>query len=215
MTAPHSIIGQRFGKLVVLAPEATSRGRKGWRCQCDCGEIIVAEHHNLMRGQRGCTCVRKAKGRDCMFYKHGMCRTAIYTVWAGMISRCADAKHKAYENYGGRGILVCDRWKSFDSFFADMGHQPFRGATLERENNSGNYEPGNVHWATKIEQANNKRNNRLITFRGETLTLAQWAEKTGLKRETIAMRLRRGWSAEKALTVPRSPKFRPVARPPA
>jgi hypothetical protein len=105
----------------------------------------------------------------------------------------------AYKYYGGRGIKVCDRWMQYENFLADMGAKP-DGMSLDRINPDGNYEPGNCRWASKTEQMNNRRNSRLITAFGKTLTLPQWVQETGLGYYTIYQRLRTGVPPEEALS---------------
>lgn len=123
-----------------------------------------------------------------------------YGVWAAMKRRCNNPNVKDYPNYGGRGIKVCDRWNDFDAFYADMGSRP-EGGMIERINNDGNYEPGNVRWATRADQANNKRNSRLMSCNGKTQTVAQWCHELGLSVGAIHQRLKNGWSEERALSV--------------
>lgn len=120
-----------------------------------------------------------------------------------MKKRCYNKKFKFYYNYGGRGIKVCDRWnESFENFLADMGPCP-KDMTLERKENDGNYCPENCKWASRKEQCRNMRTNRMITFRGETLCSAEWAERLDIKRATIEARLDvYGYSVERALTEP-------------
>jgi hypothetical protein len=120
-----------------------------------------------------------------------------------MISRCKNKSQVGYKNYGGRGISVCKRWLTFDNFFADIGKRPSSKHSLERINNDGNYEPINCRWATRKEQASNTRRNVFITFAGETLTIYQWAKKTGIAWTTLYNRLYRSkWPIEYALTKP-------------
>ena len=120
---------------------------------------------------------------------------------------CEEARKMGYvahiEHYNGaRGISVCERWHRFENFLADMG-EPKPGQSLERIDNHGNYEPGNCKWATRSEQGRNKRNNRLVTYQGETLCVAEWAERRGLKYLTLYMRLfASGWDVERALNTP-------------
>ena|SRR2546425_6862076 len=138
---------------------------------------------------------------------HGHCRdghrSPEYQSWHHMKGRCLNPNEDAYARYGGRGITVCDRWlHSFAAFLADMGPRPSSGHTIERLDNSKGYSPDNCVWATWIEQENNRKDNREITFQGRTLTLAQWVKVTGICWSTIAQRLKRGWSAEKTLTTP-------------
>jgi len=117
-----------------------------------------------------------------------------------MRERCRNPKNKKFQHYGARGISVAARWNSFENFLADMGEAP-PGLTLERDDVNGNYEKDNCRWADQKTQQNNRRNNRRIEFRGETLTLSQWAERLGLKEATVRNRLdRAGWPVERALT---------------
>ena len=116
-----------------------------------------------------------------------------------MKDRCYQPSHKEYKRYGALGISVCKRWRdSFENFFADMGERP-KGCTLERIDGKKNYRPSNCIWATKEQQANNRKSNRLIEHGGEVMTLAQWSKKTGIPAATIARRIDRGWDVERAL----------------
>lgn len=136
-------------------------------------------------------------------FKHGLSRSRVHGIWKGMLGRCQRKTDQAFRNYGGRGIKVCERWQSFENFFADMGHPP-EGTSIEREDNEGDYCPENCRWATRLEQQRNSRRNRLITFRGETLPLSVWAERTGLPYGALRQRISTyGWTPERALTFPR------------
>jgi hypothetical protein len=120
-----------------------------------------------------------------------------------MTSRCVNPANDAYQAYGGRGIAVCDRWQDFAAFAEDMGPRPSPLHTIDRRNNNGNYEPDNCRWATPSEQQRNRRNNRLLTLNGETLCLAEWAERLGITDDMIRQRLDKlGWTIEQALTTP-------------
>lgn len=132
-------------------------------------------------------------------------KSRAFKIWCEMRTRCLYGRgnQKTYKYYGGRGIKVCKRWSSFQNFVDDMGHPP-AGLTLERINNDGNYEPGNCRWATRKEQASNRRSNVLVTFAGETKTITQWSEIVGIKRETLRDRMNRGWPVSRLLT--RSPE---------
>jgi len=123
--------------------------------------------------------------------------------WKGMIQRCGNPRDKAYARYGGRGIKVDRRWlKSFEVFFREVGPRPGKGYTLDRRDNSKGYFPWNVRWATKKEQARNMRSNRILSYKGERLTITEWAERAGVSRETFHFRLERGWSMKRAVTTP-------------
>lgn len=141
------------------------------------------------------------EGKPHVMTTHGMSRTPTYITWGFMIQRCNNQRHKDYHSYGGRGISVCERWKTFENFYADMGLRP-NGLTLDRINNDGNYEPGNCRWATPMQQQNNMRRNHTLSLHGETKTLSQWERSTGIKKGTILARLKYGWTAEDALTKP-------------
>lgn len=121
------------------------------------------------------------------------------TAWRRMIQRCTNPKDKNYKTYGGRGIKVCDRWmKSFDTFFEDIGSAPSEDLTIDRINNNGNYEPNNCRWATRKQQSNNKRDNVIIRFNGQSKTLAEWAEAFGMKYHTVYRLHLRGYELREA-----------------
>lgn len=134
-------------------------------------------------------------------YKHGMRHTKIFGVWTAMLARCSNPNCAAYKNYGARGILVSERWHEFASFYADMG-LPKPGETLDRIDNNKGYSKDNCRWATRLEQGRNKRNNRILTAQGESKTMSDWAETTGLKLSTIWARINKGWSEHDAVTTP-------------
>ena len=140
--------------------------------------------------------------------KHGYSKSSgkhhpLYVSWLRMKERCLYAHHPFFSDYGGRGVKVCDRWLHFTSFLEDMGPSWSRGMTLDRfPNKAGNYEPGNVRWSTRKQQANNRRNNRLITHNGETMTVTEWARRTGMSPVTLGSRLDHGWSPSDAITRP-------------
>jgi len=130
---------------------------------------------------------------------HGMTRCPSWRSWAAMLYRCQDPNNGYY---GGRGIAVCDRWReSFENFYADMGDKP-EGLSLDRIDNDGNYEPGNCRWATRTEQCNNQRSNRMLVLDGRSQTLAEWSKELGVNVSAIRRRLIRGWSIKDALTTP-------------
>jgi hypothetical protein len=125
--------------------------------------------------------------------------TVEYNCWNSMMVRCRSTKSK---RYGGRGIKVCERWQTFENFYADMGPRPTENHSLDRINNEGNYEPSNCRWATWTQQARNKSNCHVLTVGSESFTIAEWAERTGIGKTTIRERIRRGWSPERATSTP-------------
>jgi len=130
-----------------------------------------------------------------------------YHSWRAMIGRCYYPSYPHYERYGGRGITVCDHWRNdFLSFLADVGRKPEWAHSIDRIDNDGPYEPGNVRWATNIEQSNNRRSNHIVTLNGETRTTTEWSRRVGIPVHVIWMRLRAGWSIERTLTQPKEPR---------
>lgn len=143
---------------------------------------------------------------------HGCCTTPAYKCWTRIKGRCLNEQNTDYRHYGGRGIVVCNRWKdSFPNFLADMG-QPAKGMTIERINNNGNYEPSNCRWATRKEQGNNRRNNIFVTIGTETKTVTNWCLQVGLRPQRAIDRIRLGWNPVEAVLTPLlrgTPKVRP------
>ncbi len=122
-----------------------------------------------------------------------------YVAWRNMLDRCRNKNAANYRLYGGRGITVCERWNEFEYFLADMGRKPSPELQIDRIDNDGNYEPGNCHWATPIEQANNTGVNHLITIYGRTQTLVEWAREANILPVTLRRRITAGWDPEWAL----------------
>lgn len=193
VTTLKDMTGKRFGRLTVLKL-AEIRTEAMWLCRCDCGELTTVAGSELRKGgTKSCGCGRKSQG--------GGYKTTEYTSWKEMKRRCYNPKYREYYLYGGRGIVICERWRtSFVNFLADMGPKPFPEATIDRVDYNGNYEKSNCRWATKLEQGQNTRKVRLITYNGETLCLREWARRVGITKHTLSVRLERGWPLEKALT---------------
>lgn len=175
---------------------APDRERKV-KARCDCGTVKRVLLWNIEQGRsKSCGCaVRTAVGMAGI--------TPTYKTWDGMKQRCFNPDCKDYPRYGGRGIKVCARWMDYRLFFLDMGTRP-AGMTIDRINTDGHYEPGNCRWATSKQQSNNRRNNRRIAFRGEALTIAEWAQRLGWSRAMLRHRIESGWTVEQALTMPKN-----------
>jgi hypothetical protein len=151
------LTNHRFGKLTARWPAGRSCTRILWLCSCDCGKLSVVFALNLTRNHSSsCGCEGSRTTLKDRLTKHGMTGTPTYKTWLCMIYRCTKPAHEHYKYYGGRGVSVCDRWRTFSNFYADMGKRPI-GMTLDRINNEGNYEPSNCRWATKKEQMANSR----------------------------------------------------------
>ncbi len=208
MKAEESI-GNKFGRLLVVSVQKIN-GRSRFECACDCGATKVIDAQNVKRGiSKSCGCENRELASK-RLATHGFAtgirngkRPRVYRTWKSMRQRCENPNDSGYENYGGRGISVCERWKSFESFLEDMGHPPTQKHTLDRKDVNGNYCKLNCQWATYKAQGNNKRNNRILTLDGVSRTMSQWNEFLGLGHGLIKDRLRRGWSVEKALNTPR------------
>jgi len=189
--------GKQFGRLLVLRHHRSTRHGAMWSCLCACGAEKPIYASALTTGRTvscGCYSAERTRGRRTHGATSGGKRSPEYSSWTAMWDRCRNTKSKAYKNYGGRGITVCKRWLRFDQFIADVGKKPTLAHTLERKNNEGMYRPSNCRWATKQEQQNNTRTNRLLTFNNETKTVAQWSRETGVNVNTLYGRLHRGWS---------------------
>lgn len=136
-------------------------------------------------------------------WRHGRTRSKEWNAWVSMRVRCYNQGAINFARYGGRGIMVCDRWRnSFEDFLADVGETPSSKHTLERKDNSGPYEPGNVGWAIPSQQARNRRSSVCLEHEGRWQTMAAWAEEYGMRTGTLWERLRLGWSVQRALTTP-------------
>lgn len=171
--------------------------------RCSCGNTKTLWKSNVKPGHtQSCGCFRKkATALRCTTHGHnsGYQKTPTYVCWKSMRQRCRNPKVRNFEHYGGRGIRVSERWDCFENFIADMGEVP-AGMTLDRIDVNGDYGPDNCRWATRIEQMNNRRNNRMIKHEGLLLTLAEWARRAGVKYHTLMARLDSGMSIERALS---------------
>lgn len=197
----EDVSGQTFNRLTVL--EQFIRGKNCFvRCLCQCGKEKTTRRNLVVTGAtKSCGCLARELS-SVRNRTHGRRETALYAQWQEMRNRCERPKHGHYDRYGGRGIKVCERWRGkggFINFLADMGERP-PGMTLERINNDGNYEPGNVRWATRKEQARNRCDNVRIMFRGRIMILIEWAEEFGITGHQLGHLIRKH-GTEKAMTV--------------
>lgn len=205
------IRGQRFGRLTVIRFSHTHR-QAYWICLCDCGKEVIVLGVSLRDGHtESCGCLHRSAMQGGTRTTHGLSDTSEYHIWASMKERCCNPSNAAYPHYGGRGITICDRWlNDFAVFYMDMGPRPSPKHSLDRIDNDGAYSPDNCRWATRTEQANNKRSNLTLTWNGETHTVSEWAKLIGLSRHIIVGRLRMGWTSERILSTPKI--FRGVRR---
>lgn len=202
------LTGQRFGRLTVLCRAGTQAPGKHttWLCQCDCGKRTVVSAVNLNSGrQKSCGCLRNEKSlaRIVNYNKeHQSTRQKrIFKIWIGMRNRCYRENCEAYAWYGGRGIRICEEWADYETFerwALSSGYGP--NLTIDRIDVNGDYTPENCRWVTRKVQAYNRRDNRRLTFQGETLTITEWAERIGCTPTCIYYRLNAGWSLEETLT---------------
>lgn len=201
--SPPAETGARYARWTIIGG---TRHRP--HCRCDCGSERVLQGSDLYAGKsKSCGCLSRERTaeRGRMNRRHGFADTPTMTSWTEMKRRCYAKHRKEYVNYGGRDIVVCDRWlESFANFLEDMGERP-ANTTLERINNDGPYSPGNCRWASRKQQERNKRSNAVYEFKGEQLTVAGAAEQYGLRAGLIYTRLRNGWAPDEALGPLRRP----------
>ncbi len=192
--------GQVYGKWTAITPDIPDKwGHKAWICRCVCGqEKRVLLNELRLKRSSGC--------RLCRTPKHGdarrKCAAPEYKSWSMMLSRCLNKNNRDYARYGGRGVTVCIQWQGengYQEFLSCIGRRPTRKYEIDRINNDGSYEPGNVRWATRLQQNRNSSNVRLLYINGETKCVSEWAEFSGIPYRTILDRLHRGWPAEKAV----------------
>lgn len=202
MRALLDLSGLRVGRLIIVG-RVNVDGVSKWLCRCDCGAQIYVKTGNLTKQTtKSCGCLNRdlaARRRT----THGMSTLSEYKIWKDIKKRCFNKNSARFEDYGGRGITMYARWKDdFPAFYAHIGPRPTPQHSIERENNDGNYEPGNVVWATRKKQANNTRRNHILVCDGRSQTIAQWSEETGIDQRLIRNRIERyGWSIERSLKI--------------
>ena len=204
------LVGNQFGKLIVIGKADIKSRRAYWVCKCECGTVKNVRGDNLLSGRTvSCGCYHREVKTT-----HGDSNSRLYGIWQCMRHRCQTPTHKQYPEYGGRGITVCPEWDDYDTFkkwAMDAGYDVCakRGdCTIDRIDNDKGYSPDNCRWANGVTQSRNKRNNRVITFNGQTHTLTEWAERIGMDANTLHARITYlGWSIARALTTPTMTQF--------
>lgn len=185
---------QTFTSWTVLAKAPPRKKETYWLCRCVCGKELPIATKSLKRGlSRSCGCATKEM--------HGESSSDEYTLWRRILHRCNSPSFKDWHLYGGKGIKV--EWTSFSDFLRDMGRRPSKLYSIDRIDSNGPYSKENCQWATAKQQARNICTNRMITAKGKTLCLSEWAEATGLSRNTIEKRIDNlGWTTEEAVSLP-------------
>lgn len=197
----RNLCNQRFSKLHVIGfARYSKRQQAEWLCKCDCGKFTIIAADFLWRGHTqscGCLVGDTVKKRSTT---HGMSKTSTYGIYCDAKKRCENSKHEYYADYGGRGIEF--RFNSFEEFYAEVGDRPSDKLTIDRIDNDGHYEKGNVAWHTRRVQSRNTRRNHHITALGQTKLLIEWSELTGIDSPTIRRRLDYGFCSDCAVSLP-------------
>lgn len=200
----RNLTGQRFGRLVVVERKAHSTRRSAhWATRCDCGtETIVRGSHLTMGKIVSCGCHRRER-TIAVSTVHGMSKSSEFNIWMKIKGRCCNKSNRAYQDYGGRGVRVCDAWlDSFEAFLSDMGPRPSPKHSIDRIDNAGNYEPSNCRWSTAKEQARNRRSNWKIDYDGESHFITDLAARSVVSTRAFVSRIKAGWPVHNALVTP-------------
>lgn len=182
--------GDCFGVLTII--KEVKGKRRLFECQCLCGKSIIKRLDKLKSNDY----------KKCFCNPHTKTKSRIYGIWKGIKNRCNNKTCSGYKNYGGRGISYDKKWETFEGFFKDMESGYSDDLCIDRIDNNGNYCRKNCRWATKLQQDNNRRNNVFVTINGCTLTMANWARKTGISKNVIYSRFRKGMKPELVITLP-------------
>jgi len=197
--------GKRFERLLVLSrAPSDSNGNARWNCICDCGKRTISSGFTLRNGEaKSCGCLTTDQLIS-RITTHGRSASPEYKIWQHMKQRCLDASHKKWHLYGGKGIKVCDRWLSFENFYADMGPRPSEKHSIDRIDGNRDYSPSNCRWATPKQQARNTSKNRIVLYKGQRVPLVEALEMAGnvISYGVACDRLRRHWSIEDAVETP-------------
>lgn len=211
----NDLIGQRFGMLTVVSRAANDKdGKAMWNCVCDCGRTKdkPVKAFDLRSGKVvscGCYLLSVLHGRKGEAKKHGMSNSRLFNIWKDMRARCYNPNDISYKRYGAKGITVCDEWLDSANFIKWALNNGYSDElSIDRIDNSKGYCPDNCRWATRIEQCNNRTNNRIVTYKGENFTLAELARKLNLHPYTLLGRIKRGWDENRLAEKPDKTKRR-------
>jgi len=203
-----NLSGRKFGRLTAIKDAGRdTRGRVLWSCECDCGKEAIVLAERLRNGDtKSCGCLHTERAYQ-INRTHGLYRdiaggrSKLYLVWMEMKQRCINPNNKSYQNYGGRGIRICNEWMNYQAFHdwaMSIGYK--EGLSIDRIDNDGDYKPSNCRWVSRYIQSRNTRKNRMLTFNGVMHPLVAWAEIIGIHPKTLSMRLKNGWPTEKLLS---------------
>lgn len=190
------LVGNKYGKLIVLEYSYTKAKKRYWKCQCDCGSIVYIPTINLTSGNtKSCGCLKHEIKSN---YIHGKQKTRLYHIWQGMKSRCLNPNSIKFKNYGGRGIKICEEWKNnFMSFYNWAIENSYNTnktraeQTLDRINNNDDYKPSNCRWTTHSQNCRNRNNNAYLTKDGVSKTIVEWSEELNLNSKIIYERAKK------------------------
>lgn len=201
----YDITGNRYGRLLVKEC-VQKEGKRKYKCLCDCGNEVVVLANQLKSGNtKSCGCYKIENAIEKATI-HGKSKTPLYMIWNGMKSRCFNKNNKHYKDYGGRGITICKDWCNFENFYNwSVNNNYHKGLSIERIDVNDDYKPENCKWITISEQNENKRNNRLVTYNGETKPLFLLCKEKGLNYKMVLRRLQLGWDIKEAIELPKIP----------
>lgn len=194
----QDLTGKKFNNLTVLGFSHRKEEKYFWKCKCDCGKETIVESYRLRKGlTKSCGCLRVTSNT-----KHGTWDSKLYRIYYGMLARCYKPQDKYFKSYGGKGITVCKEWKENYINFKNwaMANNYKEGLSIDRIDSNKNYEPLNCRWVTLKEQGRNKKNVKLILYKGKEYYISDLAEMFNINRSTLYNRLKTGWDIEKALT---------------
>ncbi len=193
----HDKTGLVYGRLTVIGREPNSK-EVVWNCSCICGNVVKVRAASLQGGlTTSCGCYHKEVATETKT-THGMSNSPEYRIWRAMLNRCNNPNADNYHAYGGRGITVCSRWtNSFENFYSDMGN--CGGNTLERIENDKGYSPDNCRWASRLEQANNRRSTRKLIYNGNEMSIKQFSQMFDIPYQTILNRINSGMTPAQAV----------------